>query len=175
MKEWLMSDLDVLLKVFISVILVFSLLVIWVRISGLRSFAKMSSIDFASTIAIGSVLASTILNESPSVLKGGLAIGFILLFQTIFSKLTLKYGWFDTLVSNRPLLLMKGENILYDNLHATNMSEEDLMAKLREANVIELSEVKAVILETTGDVSVLHSGTDKKLDELLLKNILTKL
>ena len=70
---------------------------------------------------------------------------------------------------------MKGENILYDNLHATNMSEEDLMAKLREANVIELSEVKAVILETTGDVSVLHGSSDKDVDAILLQNIRTEL
>jgi len=171
MKDWLLTDFDVLLKVFISTILIFSMLILLVRISGLRSFAKMSSIDFASTIAIGSVLASSILSESPSVLKGGMAVGFILLFQTIFSKLTLKFDWFDKLVSNQPMLLMDGETILYDNLHKANLSESDLMAKLREANVIQLSEVQAVILETTGDVSVLHCENKKKVDDILLKNI----
>ena len=174
MKDWLVSDWDVLLKVLISTTLIFSLLVVWVRISGLRSFAKMTSIDFASTLAIGSIMASTVLSASPSVLKGAMAIAFILLFQTIFARLTLKFNWFDALVSNKPLLLMKGQKIFYENLHSTNLSEEDLMAKLREANVIDLTEVKAVILETTGDVSVLHGESDKKIDELLLKDIRTE-
>lgn len=31
-----------------------------------------------------------------------------------------------------------------------------MSGKLREANVLDLSQVRAVILETTGDVSVLH-------------------
>lgn len=51
-----------------------------------------------------------------SIMKGGIAIGSILLFQTIFSKLTLKSKAFDKLVSNKPLLLMDGETILYKNL-----------------------------------------------------------
>lgn len=174
MKDWLITDWDVILKVFISTILIFSILIVWVRISGLRSFAKMSSIDFASTIAIGSVLAGTVLSADPSIAKGAVAIAFILGFQTIFSKLTLKFDWFDKLVSNKPLLLMEGETIRYDNLHATNLSEEDLFAKLREANVIEFSEIKAVIMETTGDISVLHCSSEKDVDDRLLKSVREK-
>jgi len=33
-------------------------------------------------------------------------------------------------------------------------------AKLREANVFNYHEVEAVVLETTGDVSVLHGGSN---------------
>ena len=35
---------------------------------------------------------------------------------------------------------------------------DDLRAKLREANVIHMGQVRAVVFETTGDVSVLHGG-----------------
>ena len=45
------------------------------------------------------------------------------------------------------------------------------MAKLREANVFELSEVKAVVLETTGDISVLHSDSKKKIEDCLLEGV----
>lgn len=37
------------------------------------------------------------------------------------------------------------------------VTESDLRAKLREANVLELSQVQAVVFETTGDIAVLHS------------------
>lgn len=40
------------------------------------------------------------------------------------------------------------------------MTVSDLHGKLREANVFNLDQVKCVIAETTGDVSVLHSDTD---------------
>lgn len=171
MQDWIWTAVDELVKVFISTMLVFSLLIGGIRIAGLRSFAKMSSIDFASTIAIGSILATTVLSKSPSVFKGIVTIGFILLFQKVFSILTLKLDWFDKLATNKPLLLMDGEKILYKNLHKVNLSEGDLMAKLREANVIQLSEVYAVVLENTGDVSVLHGKKEIEMDKILLKNV----
>ncbi|MDX1362874.1 MAG: DUF421 domain-containing protein [Arenibacter latericius] len=171
MKDWITTDWQAILNVFISTVLIFSILIIWVRISGLRSFAKISSIDFASTIAIGSVLASTVLSANPSIIKSGMAIGFILGFQTLFSKLTLKFNWFSNLASNSPMLLMDRETILYDNLYTNNLSEEDLYAKLREANVLQFSEVKAVILETTGDITVLHGSVEKDIDDRLLKGV----
>lgn len=57
---------------------------------------------------------------------------------------------------------------MHDALRKTCVSEEDLIAKLWEANACHFSEVRAVVLETTGDVSVLH-GDD--LDKQRLKGV----
>jgi len=42
----------------------------------------------------------------------------------------------------------------------SRVTEDDVRAKLREANVFNYHEVEAVVLETTGDVSVLHGGSN---------------
>lgn len=70
------------------------------------------------------------------------------------------------------MLIMNGDRIIYDDLAKTDVSEEDLIAKLREANVRNRSEVLAVVLESTGDVTVLHSTDGTELDsERLLKGV----
>ncbi|MDF1811844.1 MAG: DUF421 domain-containing protein [Verrucomicrobiales bacterium] len=171
MKDWILSDFEQVVFVAVSTVGVFTLLILFVRISGLRSFAKMSIIDFASTIAIGSVLASTLLNKSPSMIVGGLAVGFILLYQTIFSRLVIRFELMNRLLTNKPVVLMSGERIHHDVLRKVNMSEGDLMAKLREANVLQISEVKCVVLESTGDVSVLHSSGDEKVEDAVLTGV----
>ena len=66
---------------------------------------------------------------------------------------------------------MEEGKISHENLKKARVTESDLRGKLREANVIQLSEVRAVIFETTGDVSVLHSNPDKKLEEWLIKDV----
>ena len=66
---------------------------------------------------------------------------------------------------------MKNGEILYENLSKANVGEGDLIAKLREANVLEFSEVHAVILESTGDMSVLHSDKEIELNEHLLMGV----
>ncbi len=167
MENWLFTTLPILAKVLVSIVIIFTIMITITRISGLRTFAKMSSFDFASTIAIGSILASIILNSNQSIAKGAIALAGIVLFQSLFALIVRKSNAFKRFATNDPLLLMKDGKILYDNLHSANVGEGDLIAKLREANVLDFSEVKAVVLESTGDMSVLHSA-DKELNENLL-------
>lgn len=131
----------------------------------------MSSFDFASTIAIGSILASVVMNTGQSIVKGAVALGGIIAFQTLFSYLVRKTEWFKKLATNDPMLLMKDGKIIYANLEKTNVAEGDLMAKLREANVIHFDEVLAVVLESTGDMSVLHTSENKTLMPKILQGV----
>ena len=138
-----------------------------VRANGLRSFSKMSGHDFAVTVAIGSILATTVVAKEPSILQGALAIAALLSFQNLFSLWRIKRV--KQYLENTPVFLMKGDKILHENLNKNRITEEDLMAKLREANVLRLDDVQAVVLEQTGDISVLHG--DKDIDAQILKGI----
>ena len=174
MQNWLYESPSTLFNVFISALFIFGIVILITRISGLRTFAKMSSFDFASTIAVGSILASVIMNGSQSILKGTVALGTIIAFQTLFSFAKRRSDKLSSIITNTPMLIMDGDKILYDNLAKTNVSEEDLIAKLREANVRHFGEVLAVILESTGDVSVIHSSDEVEFDrEQLLKGVQT--
>lgn len=70
----------------------------------------------------------------------------------------------SALLTNSPMLIMDGDKIFYENLAKTNLSEVDLIAKRRESNVRHFWEVLAVVLESTGDASVLHTNDGAQLD-----------
>lgn len=154
-----------------SVLGVFTIIIIITRIFGLRTFAKMSSFDFASTIAVGSVLASIILNTDYSLLKGAVVLVSIIGFQTLFSFLVRKVDFFQELFTNKPQIIMWNGKILHDKLKKCNVGKDDLIAKLREANVHDFDEVKAVIFESTGDVSVIHNKEDKEVSQRVLSDV----
>ena len=167
--DWLTIELSEINGIIFSAALIYIILLVLVKISGLRSFAKMSAFDFAVTIAVGSIIADTVVTKSTTVAEGTLGIAMLFLLQTCFA-IWRRYRK-NTHLENKPLLLMDGDKVLNENMRSANITEADLMAKLREANVIKLSEVKAVLLEATGDVSVLHSKDDKKLADCLLKQV----
>lgn len=171
MENWIYTSLPTLAKVFATIFLIFTIIIVITRISGLRTFAKMSSFDFASTIAIGSILASVVMSTDQSVLKGGLALAGIILFQSIFSLCVRKSSRFQKIFTNTPLMLMYQGEILKENLKKSNVGEDALIAKLREANVINFSQVLAVVLESTGDMSVLHSSDKSTLQDKLLQGV----
>lgn len=171
MENWLYANGSILLKVIGSLLAIFSIIILITRISGLRTFAKMSSFDFASTIAIGSILATVVLSTGQSLLKGAIALAGIVAFQSFFAFMVRRSNAFKKLCTNDPILLMDKGKILYENLARTNVGEGDLIAKLREANVIDFSEVLAVVLESTGDMSVLHTSENKELMPKILEGV----
>ncbi|MGJ8572166.1 MAG: DUF421 domain-containing protein [Hoeflea sp.] len=85
--------------------------------------------------------------------------------QYVTARLRRSSEGFEAIVQNSPILLMRDGKILHAALDATRVAKDDLIAKLREANVLDISDVRAVVLETTGDISVLHGP--KAQDRLL--------
>ena len=171
MEDWLTAPWETVLETAATVFIIYSIIVLFVRIAGLRTFAKMSSFDFASTVAMGSILATVVMNNDTSILKGAVALASIMLFQQIFAGLKLRVPAIEDLTQNSPTLLMDGTEFMHDNMRRTGVNRSDIVAKLREANVIKLSEVKAVVLETTGDISVLHGTSDKVLDGIVMEGV----
>ncbi|WP_245749130.1 DUF421 domain-containing protein [Jannaschia pohangensis] len=155
---------------FVDAAVLVPVMVLLVRLAGLRAFSKMTSFDFAVTVSFGSVLAATVLSPSTTVVQGILALVALFAVQWAIGTARARFAPVKALSDNAPILLMRDGQILEANMAATGVARSDLVAKLREANVMDFSEVRAVVLETTGDVSVLH-GTD--LDEGLLDGVST--
>ena len=167
-----LTNWNTLLTVFIATISIYILLIVLARIFGLRSFSKMSGFDFVVTIALGSMVANTILTKNPPLLIA--VVSFVTLFtlQMITAKFRYKPAKISKHIDNSPLLLMKGSEILEENMEQASVSHGELYSKLRKEGVTKLSHVKAAVLETTGDVSVLvHTDPTHQMDTVLLSGV----
>lgn len=172
MEKYFGTTTSAALSIILTALGIYIALIVYTRLAGKRSFSKMSSFDFAMTVAIGSLIASTILSTSVSLIDGMIGMASVYLLQISAALLRRKNKHFKKLIDNTPMLLMDGTNILHENLKKARVAEGDLRSKLREANVLQLSQVRAVVFETTGDISVLHtSGDDTELEEWLLKDV----
>lgn len=172
MASWLVTSWTAIAGVGLSALGIYVALIVLTRLGGLRSFSKMSSFDFAMTVAVGSVIASTVLTDSPPLLQAVAALTAIYVLQIGAAILRKKAGWFEHLVDNDPLVLMTRDGMIRANMRRAQVTENDIWAKLREANVIRIDEVRAVIMESTGDISVLHGPADgEELEACLLTGV----
>jgi len=170
--SWLTISLSDALIVLGKAVGIYVVLVAFTRLAGLRSFSKMSSFDFAVTVAFGSILAGTIITKKPPLAQSVVALAALFAIQYVVSVARVHSPLSRAMVDNRPALVMDGSEILTENLKRVQMSESDLFAKLREANVTRLEQVRAVVVESTGDVSVLHASPDAPpIDEELLDDV----
>lgn len=170
MEKWFDLSWDSLFAIILSGIGIYAAVILFTRIAGKRSFSKMSSFDFAMTVAIGSIIASTLLSKSITLPEGIVGLASIYALQLSIAFLR-RYKVVTKIVDNSPLLLMDGKNIIKSNLKKAGVTEGDLRSKLREANVLNFSQIKAVVFETTGDISVLHSEDETSVEDWLLKDV----
>ncbi len=154
--NWITTSGPAVLMVIVTAVGMYAALILLTRLFGLRSFSKMSGFDFAITVSIGSVLAGTVLTPNPPLLQALVALATLYVLQIGLAALRARSSSVADVVDNQPVLLMAGSEILHENLRRVNVTEVDLRAKLREANVLSYDAVRAVVFETTGDVSVLH-------------------
>jgi len=111
------------------------------------------------------------MNEDQSIIKGVVAIAIIVLLQISSSHLQKHSNWYKKLVSNKPVELMRDGKISEENLKRNGISKDNLMAKLREANALNFENVISVVLETTGDISVLHSNTINSVSNQIMNGV----
>jgi uncharacterized membrane protein YcaP (DUF421 family) len=162
--DWIVMPFEVVPLVLLSTAGIYVTVILFTRISGLRTFAKMSSFDFAMTVAVGSLIATTITLENPPLFQSIVALAGLYILQLLVAYLRKKGYEFIRVVDNQPLLLMDGSTMLEDNMAKAHVTHEDLLEKLRESNITRFDQIKAVVFETTGDVSVL---SDKEPGQIL--------
>lgn len=156
-------------RIVLSTAGIYAAVIVIVRVNGLRSLSKMSSFDFVMSVAVGSVVAGTLLGRSTSLVDGTIGLLSLFLFQHLVARA--RNAGAQPVLDNSPVVLMVGERMLDDVLERTRVTHDDVRGKLREANVIDLSEVHVVVLESTGDISVLHGSDGTPLDARLLEGV----
>ena len=134
---------------------------------GQRALASWSTLDRAIVIALGSVLGRVVLGYTPTLVAG--IIGLATLFGMLRLEGYLRRTKRGAYLSSKPILLMAGEHILADGMKRARIQEDELYFKLRQDGIRNFSEVALVILEPTGDVSVLRRGLP--IDRVLLRRI----
>lgn len=145
------------LAVVLATTAMYAAMVLVVRVLGQRVLSGLSGFDLAAIIAFGAVLGRASLGHAP-VLGGGLvALATLIALQALAGQLRLR-RWGAAAVTRHPVLLMVDGKVLDLSLRRTHVLRQELESRLRVAGIRDLDEVAAVILESSGAISVLRKG-----------------
>lgn len=138
--------------VLLSTASIYASVILYTKIAGLRSLATMSSFDFAATVAVGSTIA-TVANLSSPTAHGLIVLASLYALQVVVA-LARRAGA-HRILDNQPLVLVAGSEVVQENLRKVRLTEEELMSQLRIHGVVRLDQLQAVVMESTGSISVL--------------------
>jgi uncharacterized membrane protein YcaP (DUF421 family) len=131
-------------------------LVVILRVSGKRTLSALNTFDMVVTIAMGSTLATVILNRDTAVLEGILAFLMLVLIQFAVTWLSVRSRFVSTLVKSEPRMLYYHGEFLTQAMRKERVTHDEVLAVIREAHLGTLDQVEAVVLETEARLSVIR-------------------
>lgn len=144
-----------MLRVVVVGLAAYGILILMLRLSGKRTLGKMNAFDLVVTVALGSTLATVLLNADVPLLEGILALALLVYLQFAITWLSVRSEWFENLIKSEPTLLVHESRYLDSTLRQQRVTREEIAAALRASGLTDISEVRSVVLETDGSMTVI--------------------
>ena len=138
--------------------LAYASLVLFLRLSGKRTLAKLNAFDFVVTVALGSTLATILLSRDVSFVEGALALALLIGLQYVVATASRRLPAVRRLVKSEPQVVLRNGVLLHDVLRKERLNVEEVHQALRQSGIAETADVAAVVLETDGSFSILASA-----------------
>ena len=133
--------------------LMFFIMLILIRFTGRRAFAKKSSFDNIIVIMLGAVLARGVVGASPFWATVAASIVMVIMHR-ITAWLAVKNKPVEKLIKGEYISLYNQKKFVDNNLTKTGISKNDLHESLRlETKKDSLEDIESAYLETNGRIS----------------------
>lgn len=147
---------DQALEIAINAAAFYVYMVVLLRISGKRTTMSMTSFDFVSTVAMATIIGSTILQGTISLIEGMIAVTVLVALQWIAGLVSARSQAVRQIITSAPALLYQSGQFRDEILDAERISTQQVMQKVRTAGHANMQTVQAIVLESAGTVSVIE-------------------
>jgi uncharacterized membrane protein YcaP (DUF421 family) len=146
--------MDLVLRALAMFVLLFGI----TRIAGRRTLASLEPFDFILLVVVGDLIQQGVTQNDQSITGTVLVIATITVVQVGLQWSTWRSHRVRKVLEPEPLVLVEHGEIIKANLNRERMTEEELMAELRLAQIGSIADVDWAVLERNGKVSFLPRG-----------------
>jgi uncharacterized membrane protein YcaP (DUF421 family) len=143
-----------IVRTLIVSVFAYAALVTILRVSGNRTLSKMNAFDLIVTVALGSTLATILLNKSVSLAEGVLALSLLVGLQYVVTWSSVRWKSVRQVVTGVPVMLLCRGRMNEEAMQQQRVTAAEIRAAVRQAGYARLEGVEAVVLETDGTLSV---------------------
>ena len=148
------QDVQGIVRTLIVGSLAYVVLVLFLRISGKRTLAKLNAFDLVVTVALGSTLSAILLQESIALAEGATALALLIGAQFLVTFLSVRSSGFAKLVRSEPTLLAKDGHYCEGAMTGARITRDEALSVVRAQGGREIEDVAFLVLESDGTISV---------------------
>ena len=148
----------------IRTILLYSLVVLTMRLMGKRQIGELEPYEFVITIMISDLASLPMQDQRYPLLQGIVPIVTLLFLKTLITQLELKMQCTRNVLDGSPCILIYNGKINYNALKKQQLNLDELFEELRLAKCYNLDEIQYAILENSGQISILPKNYNSSSD-----------
>ncbi|HZV84496.1 MAG TPA: YetF domain-containing protein [Brevundimonas sp.] len=130
-------------------------LVLILRLSGKRTLSKLNAFDLVVTVALGSTLATILMDEKVALAEGLIAYATLIGLQWLVAWTSTRSRGFARAVRAEPSVLLRDGAPLEAAMRRERVTEGELLGAVREAGGRDLSAAEVVLLEGDGALTAI--------------------
>lgn len=139
---------------YVRTVILYLVLIAVIRLMGKRQIGEMEPAEFVVTMLVANLAAIPMQDSGIPLLTGLIPILTVLGVELVLSFLMLRSGILRRFFCGKPVILIDNGKLLQGNLRLTRVTLDELAGKIREKDVLDISQVQYAILETDGNLSV---------------------
>jgi uncharacterized membrane protein YcaP (DUF421 family) len=150
-----------LLELVVRVAVIYSVLLVLVRLLGKRMSGQVSNLELAVMMVLGAIVSPPFQMPERGMLPALVLLGGVLILHQGLTQLGARSRRAEEVTQGRPTLLLEDGRLHSDALHKAGLSNDQLFAVLRTHSVTHLGELKRVYFEACGEFSLLRASEPK--------------
>ncbi|MBU9855657.1 DUF421 domain-containing protein [Rahnella bonaserana] len=135
-------------------------LIVQINLMGKGNLAPTSAMDQVQNYVLGGIIGGVIYNESITVLQFVLVLIIWTLLVFILKFLKENNRFVKRIIDGKPITLVHNGNVDVKECLRNGVSANDLMFKLRSNGIYEVEQLKRVVLEQNGQLTIIQIGDE---------------
>jgi uncharacterized membrane protein YcaP (DUF421 family) len=144
-----------MLLVAVRVLVLYTLLVIVMRLMGKRQIGQLQPFELVITIIVAELAVLPMNNPGIPITNGVIGILMLLAAEVFISLLTMKSERARALVCGTPTILINNGRLLPEAMHRLRLNLNDLLEQLRSKKYPNISDIAFAVLENNGALSII--------------------
>lgn len=153
--SWLVGHSSALGEVAAKAALMYLIALVALRLGERRTLAQWTIIDFATAVAMGAIIGRTAIAGTQSFVTGAVALVALVVIHRVASVIRLQ-PMLRKLFDHRLRVLVEHGQIRRQELRKCGLTENDLFTQLRQRGIFSLENVRYVLYETKGSITVVN-------------------
>ncbi len=129
-------------------------LLVGIRITGKRGMGGLNILDLVMVLLLGNAVQNALTYGSGELGVGLVSVGTLLLLDRLIGRVLTRQPWLEKQLVGEPRIILQNGQLDAEAMRHENVTEDEVLAAMRDIGVDDLSQVRLGVLEDDGSISI---------------------